>query len=283
MCLIALALGRHPRYPLVIAANRDEFLDRPAAALDWWQARPDAAPILGGRDLQAGGTWLGLSARGRLAMLTNVRDLPRQIARAPSRGAIVPAWLASQQTAGDFWRDTAARGHNPFNLLAADLPAGRWWWADDRAAAPQALAPGLYGLSNAALDTPWPKVQRLKHALAEALDGAASPAALETLLFAALADRMTAPDGALPDTGVGLERERWLAPAFIRSPDARYGTRCSTLLIAERRADGFSVRVVERQFDADGRACAQHRVRLQRWPLAPGALPQVAAESLSAA
>ena len=103
------------------------------------------------------------------------------------------------------------------------------------------------------------------------------------MLFAALADRMTAPDGALPDTGVGLERERWLAPAFIRSPDARYGTRCSTLLIAERRADGFSVRVVERQFDADGRACAQHRVRLERWPLAPGALPQVAAESLSAA
>ena len=97
MCLIALALEQHPRYALVIAANRDEFLHRPAAALDWWQPAPAAEPVLGGRDLQAGGTWMGLSAAGRIALLTNVRDPSRQRATAPSRGAIVPAWLAWQQ------------------------------------------------------------------------------------------------------------------------------------------------------------------------------------------
>jgi uncharacterized protein with NRDE domain len=283
MCLIALALGQHPRYPLVIASNRDEFLHRPAAALDWWQAQPDKAPLLGGRDLQAGGTWLALSPSGRLAMLTNVRDLPRHKAVAPSRGAIVPAWLDSREPMADFWRDTAAQDHNPFNLLAADLPAGQWWWADDRARAPRALGPGLYGLSNAALDTPWPKVQRLKRALARALEGSPSPTALETMLFAALADRSRPHDDTLPDTGVGLERERWLAPPFIRTPDARYGTRCSTLLIAEHHGHGIRARVVERQFDDEGRGLAQQGVRFERWPLSPGELPRVAAEPINAA
>jgi len=181
-------------------------------------------------------------------------------------------------------RDTAARGHNPFNLLAADVATGQWWWADDQATDPQPLGPGLYGLSNAALDTPWPKVQRLKRALADALAAAASPAALETMLFAALADRVAAPDDALPDTGVGRERERWLAPAFIRTPDLGYGTRCSTLLIAERHASGLRARIVERQFDDDaGRACAQRSVQLEHWPLPPGELPCIEAEPISAA
>jgi uncharacterized protein with NRDE domain len=283
MCLIALALNQHARYPLVIAANRDEFLHRPAAALDWWRAGLDPVPLLGGRDLQAGGTWMGLSAHGRLAMLTNVRDLPRHKSAAPSRGAIVPAWLLSHAPEAGFWRDIVAQHHNPFNLLAADLITGRWWWADDRTKVPRPLGRGLYGLSNAALDTPWPKVQRLKRALAEALDSATSPTALESRLFAALADRMTPPDDALPDTGVGMERERWLAPAFIRTPDARYGTRCSTVLIAERHAHGIRARVVERQFDATGHASSQQGVQLEHWPLSPGALPRVAAEPISAA
>jgi uncharacterized protein with NRDE domain len=283
MCLIALALDRHPRYPLVIAANRDEYLHRPAAALDWWRATPHAAPVLAGRDLRAGGTWMGVSVNGRVAMLTNVRDLPRYKAIAPSRGAIVPAWLDTQQAASEFWRDTATRGHNPFNLLAGDLAQGQWWWADDRASAPQMLRPGLYGLSNAALDAPWPKVQRLKGALAQALYAATTGAELETLLFAALADRSVAPDNALPDTGIGLERERWLAPAFIRMPHTDYGTRCSTLLIAERLASGLSVRIVERQFDAGGHAISQRSARLVGWPLARDAVPPVHAEALSAA
>lgn len=282
MCLIALALEQHPRYPLVIAANRDEFFERPAAALDWWQPARDAAPILAGRDLQAGGTWLGLNARGRVAMLTNVRDLPRHRAAALSRGGVVPSWLATDAAADAFWRDTAPQAHNPFNLLAGDVLQGAWWWADDRASAPQPLGPGLYGLSNAALDTPWPKVLRLKVVAADALTAANTADELEGLLFAALADRRSVPDDALPDTGVGLVRERWLAPAFIRTPDARYGTRCSTLLIAERHAQGMAVRMIERRFTREGVAIAQRRVRFDAWPAPSDGLPSVTGEALNA-
>jgi uncharacterized protein with NRDE domain len=279
MCLIALALEQHPRYPLVIAANRDEFLHRPTAALDWWRPTPDAQPVLGGRDLDAGGTWMGLTADGRIALLTNVRNPSRQRATAPSRGAIVSAWLSGRHPPADFWRHIAAAGHNPFNLLASGGHAGSWWWSDDRASAPSALGPGLYGLSNAALDTPWPKVTRLKQALAAAL---ASGAPLEDALFRALVDDTPVADAALPDTGIGLDRERWLAPAFIRTPDARYGTRCSTLLIAERSATGLSAQFIERQFDAQGRPAGQRRVRLARWPLGDGALPRVEVDRLPA-
>ena len=278
MCLVALALEQHPRYVLVIAANRDEFVQRPAAALEWWQPVPGAAPVLGGRDLHAGGTWMGLAAGGRVALLTNVRDPARQRAVAPSRGAIVPAWLGGQQAAQAFWRETARGGHNPFNLIAGDVQSGHWWWADDRSAAPQALGPGLYGVSNAALDTPWPKVQRLKHALARALPGRRP---LEEALFAALADTAPVADTALPDTGVGLERERWLAPAFIRTPDAGYGTRCSTLLIVERGDAGLSAQMVERQFDAQGLVLGQRRARIAHWPLAHGERAEIAVETLS--
>lgn len=281
MCLIGLAIGQHPRFELVVAANRDEFLQRPAAAVDWWQATADDAPLLGGRDLRAGGTWMGLNARGRVGMLTNVRDMSRQRADAPSRGAIVPAWLASDAGVADFWRGVAAQGHNPFNLLCGDIDTAQWWWADDRAAAPTLLAPGLYGLSNAALDTPWPKVQRLKNAMSTAIEIDTSSAALEAALFTALSDHVSVPDEALPRTGIGLERERSLAPAFIRTPDALYGTRCSTLLIVERRASGLGVHFIERQFALDGSALSQRRAQLQ-WPLQAGKLPTPRQEALSA-
>ena len=281
MCLIGLAIGQHPRFELVVAANRDEFLQRPAAAVDWWQATADGALLLGGRDLHAGGTWMALNARGRVGMLTNVRDLSRRRADAPSRGAIVPAWLASAAGAADFWPDVAAQGHNPFNLLCGELDTGLWWWADDRATTPAPLGPGLYGLSNAALDTPWPKVRRLKGAMNAALASAASNAALEAALFAALADHAPVPDEALPRTGVGLERERGLAPAFIRMPYAQYGTRCSTLLIVERQASGRAIHFIERQFAIDGAALSQRRAHFA-WPLPSTELPQARQEALSA-
>jgi uncharacterized protein with NRDE domain len=266
MCLIALALDQHPRFPLVIAANRDEFLRRPAASLDWWHPAPGSAAVLGGRDLQAGGTWMAITATGRVAMLTNVRNVQQHDNAAPSRGTIVPEWLVTRRDTDGFWRDIKEQGHNPFNLLAGDVARGRWWWADDRAAAPQVLGTGLYGLSNAALDTPWPKVQRLKRGLADALAASTAAAELEARLFAALADRALPPDDSLPDTGIGLERERWLAPPFIRTPDSHYGTRCSTLLIAERQADGLHASLVERQFDGSGLAIAQSRSLLRPWP-----------------
>ena len=288
MCLISLAIDTHPRFPLVVAANRDEFLDRPAAALDWWASEAAAEPLLGGRDLRAGGTWMAVGANARLALLTNVRDLPRLKLVAPSRGAIVPAWLKRAQSAGAFFSEISTCGHNPFNLLAADFADrshGRWWWADDQTALPVELGAGVHGVSNAALSTPWPKVQRLNQALRDAVAAAAAEqqtgAQFEASLFAALADRAIVPDDALPDTGVGIERERWLAPAFIRSPDGRYGTRCSTLLIVERHAERCTARLVERRFDDCGAVAGQRGVRNMPWPLRDAAAAPVREESIS--
>lgn len=266
MCLIGVALDAHPRFALVIAANRDESFARPAARLDWWRSGVGTPWLLAGRDLAAGGTWMGLSASGRLAMLTNVRDPARQRADAPSRGALVPAWLDSAAPADALWPALAQRGCNPFNLVAADLAQGSWWWAGDGAARPRDLGRGVRGLSNAAFGTPWPKVQRLERAITTALSKADHESALATLLFDALADRSRPADHELPDTGVGLARERMLAPAFITSPDGRYGTRCSTVLIGERRGAGWRLLIAERSFDAQARAVEERSVRLDGWP-----------------
>jgi uncharacterized protein with NRDE domain len=268
LCLIGLALDVHPRFALVVAANRDEYFARPAAGLDWWRADGDGPWLLGGRDLSAGGTWMGLSAHGRLAMLTNVRDPQRHRADAPSRGALVPAWLGSNLPTETLWPDLVARACNPVNLLAGDLVRGQWWWGDDRAARPRALAPGVHGLSNATLGAPWPKVQRLERAMIDTLSTTDDAQALTACLFAALADRWQPADAELPDTGVGLVRERMLAPAFIGSPDGRYGTRCSTVLVGERVAGQWQLQVAERTFDAAGRATQQRTVRLDGWPAA---------------
>lgn len=266
MCLAAFALNAHPRFPLVIAANRDEFFARPTAPMAWWTA--GGVELLAGRDLEAGGTWLGLTRAGRLALLTNVREPGRQVAGAPSRGALVVDWLAGQGEAPAFAAQLPP-GHNGFNLVTADLARGAWHWVSNRAPAPVALGPGLHGLSNAALDTPWPKTVGLKAALARALDGATGAEPLVAQLLEALADATPAPDAALPDTGVGLARERQLSPRFVRLPDpehpalARYGTRCSTVLV--READGRTL-VVERSVAADGRWREPLLHTLPAWP-----------------
>lgn len=269
MCLVALALDRHPRFPLVLASNRDEFLDRPSAPLAWWTPEGGRTPILGGRDLQAGGSWLGLTRAGRLALVTNVREpgLPQDPA-APSRGALVSGWLGSGESFDAHWPRVAAAGHPGFNLIAADLAGGQWHCAGRHGGqyrSPRRLGPGLYGLSNAALDTPWPKTERLKARLAEALDTATTAEALATALLAALADPQPAPDAALPRTGVPLDWERGLSSALIRLPERRYGTRCSTLLIAERQPDGaLRTLVIERSHD--GAAPSERCERLADWP-----------------
>ncbi len=268
MCLIGLALDAHPRFALVIAANRDEVFERPAAGLDWWRPTPDGPWLLAGRDLAAGGTWMGLSAQGRLAMLTNVRDPARHRADVPSRGALVPTWLASAQPADASWPALAGRDCNPFNLVAADLVQDQWWWGDDRTLQPQALGPGVHGLSNASLGTGWPKVRRLEQAITAALSQTEGETDLATQLFASLADRSRPDDDALPDTGVGLARERILSPAFIGSPDGRYGTRCSTVLIGERHGTLWRLRLAERSFDSQGRAIEERTVQLEGWPAA---------------
>jgi uncharacterized protein with NRDE domain len=260
MCLIGLALDADPRFPLVVAANRDEFFDRPTAALDWWCATPDGPWLLGGRDLTAGGTWLGLSQGGRVGMLTNVRDPARQRADAASRGGLVTAWLEG--------RDMGVAPYNPYNLVGGDLHDGRWWVRSDRDSAPVTITPGLHVLSNAALNTPWPKARRLNAALAHALDTAGDVSDLEQALWELLGDRSSALDEELPDTGVGRDLERMLSPVFIAAPDGRYGTRCSTLIIGQRdeRDALWRLRVVERTHDRGGRSLEQRSVTLEGWP-----------------
>lgn len=253
MCLAAFALNADPRFPVVIAANRDEFFARPAAPMAWW--RVGDVEVLAGRDLHAGGTWFGLTRSGRLALLTNVREPERQRADAPSRGALVVDWLTRDEPAEPF-AASLAPGYNGFNLISAEPGDGLWHWISNRAPAPVPLGPGVHGLSNAALDTPWPKTEGLKTDLTQALATSTCEDDLMAQLFAALARPEMAPDAELPDTGVGLVRERQLSPRFVRIPDpdmpdrARYGTRCSTVLI--RRADG-GVIVAERTVTAEGR------------------------------
>lgn len=228
MCLILLAWQAHPDYPLVVAANRDEFFARPTAAAQYW---PDAPDLLAGRDLEAGGTWLGMTRGGRFAALTNYRDPAQQKSGAPSRGALVSAFLKGSMTAPDYLAHLQRTGgdHNGFNLIFGDLKALHYFSnCGDRA---RQLTPGIYGLSNHLLDTPWPKVARGKSALAAALHMLPDDAALMALLR----DDRIAPDENLPRTGISLEWERLLSAAFVRSP--AYGTRSSTTVLLDREGN----------------------------------------------
>jgi uncharacterized protein with NRDE domain len=324
MCLAAFALGLSARFPLVIASNRDEFHARPTEPLDVWLPSGARGPILAGRDLEAGGSWFGLDGRGRLALLTNLRDPTRQRAGAPTRGALVTDWLTADADADAerWWPPVRGAGHNGFNLIAADLAAGRWHWLHSDEAAPRPLGPGLYGLSNGRLDEPWPKVVALKAAMARALEAATAtgtgtatgtlaatvdgqvgerhevaaaapvggrdqdrappsptPAdALAERLFAALHDERLAPDAELPATGVPLALERLLSAVFIRTPDGRYGTRCSTVLVAEAAtpdgAGAWTTTLIERSHGADGQPGPTRRARWRGWPHT-AALPTV--------
>ncbi len=240
MCLVLLAWQSHPDYPLVVAANRDEFFSRRTAAADFWDDAPD---VLAGRDLEAGGTWLGISRSGRFAALTNYRDPSRQKTGAPSRGELVSRYLTGGQSAPEYHAELAACAdrYNGFNLLFGDLQALCCFSNCGEGA--RRLTPGIYGLSNHLLDTPWPKVVQGKSAL-----GAALQALPETApLFELLRDDRIAPDEALPRTGVSLEWERLLSAAFIRMPG--YGTRSSTVLLLGRQGQ---LRFVEQTYLADG-------------------------------
>jgi uncharacterized protein with NRDE domain len=226
MCLILIAWHGDAQFPCVIAANRDEFHSRPAARAQWWQSQP---AILAGRDLKAGGTWLGIARSGRFAALTNFRDPEQRRTDAPSRGMLVTSLL--QSTAGvaetlEYLRSVGA-DYNGFNLIFSD--GERLAIYESMSGIGRELGPGIYGLSNHLLDTPWPKVQQAKSRLSAALsDLSRTDAAL-----ALLRDDTPAPDHQLPRTGMSLEWERLLSSAFIRSPD--YGTRCSTLVRIDRR------------------------------------------------
>lgn len=242
MCLAVIALDAHPRFALVIAANRDEFHARPAAAAAWGDAPPFEG-VLAGRDLEAGGTWLGVRRDGRWALLTNVREGGRREPGARSRGELVPQVLARDAHAGTL-REVAnhGSGYNGFNLLAGIGAEAAW--TSNRAPEVVPLRSGLHGLSNALLDTRWPKLARTQALVAHWCgrgDHDLAP------LFAALSDRTRAADADLPATGVSLERERLLSAPFIVSDD--YGTRCSTVFTIDRRGRAH---FRERSFDARG-------------------------------
>ncbi len=243
MCLIAIAIAPHPQLRWVVAANRDEFHERPSREAHWWDA---PAGIFGGRDLRAGGGWMAVDRRGRFAAVTNVRRMQPTPPEAESRGALVRDYLAGDDSAAAFVEalSTRADRYSGFNLLLADARDVVWagtaeGWQSRR------LDGGVHALSNASLDTPWPKSRRLTTALRAWIARGRFDDA--EALFTALADRRPAADDELPDTGVGLELERLLSAPFIVSP--RYGTRASTVLVAWQ--DG-RVDFEERRFDADG-------------------------------
>ena len=228
MCLILVVWRVHPEYPCVIAANRDEFHRRAAGRAEWW---PDKPRILGGRDLAAGGTWLGMTRAGRFAALTNFRSPAPNRSDVPSRGALVTRLLESSGSLRDdlSWLSDVGPRYNGFNVILSD--GERLGIYESVRGKGRELSPGVYGLSNDLLDTPWPKVQRAKSSLHSALDGLADTAAV----LALLRDDRPAPDHLLPRTGISLEWERLLSSAFVRSPD--YGTRCSTIVRIDRTGD----------------------------------------------
>ncbi len=222
MCLIVFAWKLLPDCPLLLAANRDEFFARPAEAAQWWQDQPH---IYAGRDLQGGGTWLGMDKQGRFAALTNIRNGADKRPNAPSRGALVANYLRGQQDALTYLKQLAenADQFQGFNLIVGDAEQLFCFSnADDGGI--QQLAPGIYGLSNGALNTPWPKVVRAKAQFASLL----CQSAPDEAYFDMLSDTSPASDCRLPKTGVSLEWERLLSSIFIESAD--YGTRVSTLL-----------------------------------------------------
>jgi len=266
MCLAAFALDQHSRFPFVLAANRDEFFDRPAARLTWWQPEDGGPAILGGRDLSAGGTWLGLTAEGRLGLVTNIRNPLDNDPGAPSRGDIVPQWLKGDVGMATLWPRLAMSGYNGFNMIALDFAQGECFWLNNRQLYPERLQKGIFGLSNAALNTPWPKVQQLKARLKSALSPEQDVERMADVLLDALSNPEQAADPHLPHTGVPMEWERMLSSCFIRTPDGAYGTRCSTVIITERQHKRLVTHVYERTFSAKGGVALLRRVTLKNWP-----------------
>jgi uncharacterized protein with NRDE domain len=245
MCLIVFAWQPQSPTVLRLASNRDEFHARPSAALGEW---PDAPGVFAGRDLQAGGTWLGVTAQGRFAALTNIRDLTQKAGR--SRGALTAGYLQGDDPAPAYldriMRDAAE--HAGFNLLLGDRH--QLWHFNSQEGRPRQLQGGIYGLSNANLDTPWPKLLRARSALSERID------AEDEALLELLADRHQPADHLLPDTGVGLEMERLLSTAFIVGET--YGTRASTVL--NLGSDG-RWNITERSFGPHGAVLGEVALR----------------------
>lgn len=229
MCTLLFAWQVDPARPLIVAANRDEFYARPTAAASTWpRAHADDPEIVAGRDLLAGGTWLGVTRDGRFAALTNVREpFVATPPGAASRGGLVAEFLRGRAAPAAYMAGLRPDTFAGFNLIVGDRES--LWYLSNRSGPARALAPGVHGVANAAMDTPWPKVRRGRENLARLV---AADEATPAALLALLADRAQAPDAELPDTGVGLAMERVLSPLLITSPG--YGTHSSTAVIIHR-------------------------------------------------
>ena len=240
MCLIVFAHRAHAQFPLVVAANRDEYYARPTAQAAYWEDNP---AILAGRDLECMGSWMGVTRSGRFAAVTNFRDPADAATGAESRGTLVSRFLAGEDSPGAFLEAIAANAsaYRGFNLLASDGKTLHYF--SNRGGTARQLEPGIYGLSNHFLDTPWPKLMRARERLGHALVPGPAPESL----FALLADTSVAADAELPNTGVEQPRERMLSAARIVSDT--YGTRCSSVLM--RGADG-RFRYAERSYGPAG-------------------------------
>ncbi|WP_205342050.1 NRDE family protein [Denitrificimonas caeni] len=247
MCLVVFAWRPEHRQPLLLLANRDEIHARPSAALAAWADQPG---IYAGRDLEAGGTWLGIAEQGRFATLTNIRNRSLPLGE-HSRGALASDYLASQLSPQAYLQTVAANIHqySGFNLLVGDLQS--IWYLSSTQPRPIRLSPGVYGLCNGSLDTPWPKLVRARSAFAHNLE------ASDQTLFELMQDEQRAEDDQLPDTGVGLPMERMLSSLFIRGET--YGTRAISLL---RGYEDGRMSLDERSYAADGHFLGHARVEL---------------------
>lgn len=258
MCLILFANEHHPRYRLILAANRDEFFERPTEPAAFWK---DESGLLAGRDLKSGGTWLGVTRTRRFAAVTNYREPRRQKAEAPSRGVLVTQFLRGRDDPEAYLHRLArtADRYNGFNLIVGD--GETLFYFSNREERVRRVEPGVHGLSNHLLDSPWPKVVQGKAAFAAAIEGeAVDPNGLLHLLQ----DRTYAAEADLPDTGVGDEWERVLSPIFISTP--AYGTRSSTVLTIDREGQ---VAFVEQTVPVPGEAPVKKRFNFRTHPQRP--------------
>ena len=240
MCLLLISYNTHPEYPLIVAANRDEFYNRPTEKAHFWKDYPD---LLAGKDIEAGGTWLGITKSGRFAAITNYRDMKTIKEKAPSRGKLTLNFLTSEIPPVKYGYSLSekAKEYNGYNLLFSD-PETMFYFSNQTMESRQ-LSPGLYGLSNHLLDTPWPKVVRSKESFLKAIT---AERISEESLFEILSDDRQADDDQLPETGLSRELERAVSPVFIKSDG--YGTRSSTILMV---SNVKNVLFVERALDTN--------------------------------
>ena len=224
MCILFIAIQQHPEYPLIIAANRDEFHQRPTQAAHYW---PETPELLAGKDLKAGGSWMGVNKQGRIAALTNIRDPQHFVADKQSRGSLVTEFLTRKVSPHNYLQQLqqSATQYNGFNLLFGDYQHLQVFNSATNSCQP--LTKGTWGLSNAALNSPWPKVSAGMQQLETYCQQTVTPRSED--LFALLQNQQKAADETLPSTGVSLEWERQLSSIFIQGEE--YGTRSSSILM----------------------------------------------------